>query len=243
MHMVMVSQLPFLPNQPTTTGRRGVGSGLSVLVHAVVLALAFSGLLSPSAVVEPPPAMVVDVVLDKPPPPPALPVQQVLPPPPIAPVRAAKPVPVKAPAAVKPASKASRLSETAPPVAAEAAAPAPAQSPAAVAAPVSAPLPPVAAAPDRSSVDPAIYLPGIKDRVQSMVVYPPLALRRGEHGVVHVKATLGPDGAVLDVSADENDEVSGRLRNAAIKAVQDSAPFPQMANTVKVTIPVIFEIR
>ena len=106
--------------------------------------------------------------------------------------------------------------------------------------PVEAPIPaPIA---ERVSVDPAIYLPGIKDRVQSMAVYPPLSLRRGEHGIVHVKAILAADGSVVDVSADDED-ISGRLRNAALKAVQDAAPFPPMSALVKVTIPVVFEIR
>jgi protein TonB len=92
-----------------------------------------------------------------------------------------------------------------------------------------------------------IYLAGIKDRVQDKVIYPSLSLRRGETGIVHVQTFLFRDGQVKEALA-EDDGISNRLKEAAIKAVKDASPYPHLPDAVpgepvKVTIPVVFEIR
>jgi len=231
--------LPHVPLPPTTTdGRRGVASTASILVHVAILAAALSGFwpkYNPPVV---PPDMVVEMVIEPPPPPPEPEHPKALPQP-LTPPQPTQLPPPKAMPRVKPTV----VPQTTTPSPDADALPAPAPV-AQIPAPVveekvaQPPPPPVA----KAAFDPRQYLPGIKERVQSKVVYPTLSLKRGEQGTVNVKAILSPDGSVEDATADE-DSNSGRLREAAIKAVKDGAPYPHMVETVKVTIPVVFEIR
>ena len=250
--IIAATHLSFLPERPTSTsGRRGVASSASLVLHVVVLAAALSGIWPKYVPPEVPPDMVVEVVLDEPPPPPPPPPPpepQPLKPEP-QPVTPPKPVPVPPKAAPQVKQQAPIPQATTP-------------SPDADAQPIPAPVAPPTPAPIqeertvqppptvRPAADPEVtkvYLSGIKGRVQDKVVYPSLSLKRGEQGTVHVHTSLSRDGAVVDVSADE-DGVSSRLRDAAVKAVKDAAPFPPMpdsvpGNPVQVTIPVVFEIR
>ena len=250
MNMVFAAvNLPLLPAPPTTsTGRKGMASAVSMSVHAAVVLLAISGVLPKAPIAVVPPDMVVEVVLEPPPPPPPPPVPQ----PEQAVQQPVTPQPVvPKPPKVAPLVKAAPIArETTP-------------SPDADAVPLPAPVVPTPAQPvaeerfvqptppvTKPVLDPEgtkIYLSGIKGRVQDRVVYPSLSLKRGEQGTVHVHTSLSRDGAVVDVSADEEGN-SPRLREAAIKAVKDAAPFPQMPESVpgdpvKITIPVVFEIK
>ncbi len=230
---------------PTTlAGRRtGMASMLSILLHGAVIAAALSGLWPKAEPPKPPPEMVVEVVLEPPPPP------MVSPPP--EPQVKPQPVVRQLPAPTKPIA---RVKPAPVPMATT-------PSPDAAAQEVAPPPPPVAtsektATPEspvrdtRPYVDPEltkIYLAGIVDRVKDRLVYPSLSLRRGEEGTVHVQTFLSRDGQVKDVSA-EDETVSGRLRDAAIKAVKDAAPYPHLPESVpgdpvKVTIPVVFALR
>ena len=214
----------------TAGGKRGLPSALSLLAHGLLLALVLSGVLTPPSPPPIPQAMVVELVAASPPPQPVAP--QVIPQP------QSVPVPAAAPAVHR--SSAPRPLKSAP------AAPAPVTANADAAPPatpvVPAPAAPVAAPVAAPAFDARQYLPGIKERVQSHVVYPPLSLRRGEQGTITVIATLAADGSVADVRVPD-ETVSLRLREAAVRAVQDAAPFPTMVEQVKVTIPVVFQIR
>ena len=234
MMTLTLSSMPFMAESPTTIpARRGVASGLSLAVHVSVALVAISGIWSQHHDVPLPPEMVVEVVLDHPPPPQPAVVQ---PPAPLPKQVAAPPKPVR----VQSPHPLQRQTVVTPDARSEPAADAVSQ-PAPMAQPVaqSAPPAPVAAKP---AFDPRQYLPGIKEKVQSQAVYPPLSLRRGEQGTVHVQTVLAADGSVIEASA-VDDNFSQRLRDAAIKAVRDAAPFASMAESVKVTIPVVFEIR
>ena len=236
-----------VPSAASTEGRRSLASTISVALHALMIVAAISGVGSKFVPPQVPPDMVVEVVLEPPPPPKVAPPPE---PPKVQPQTQTPPSPVVS----KPVA---RVSAKPVPVATT-------PSPDAVAEPVSA-APPVAEAkpvpqsvqqpPQPAEVNPSydpevakVYLSGIKELVQDKVVYPVLSLRRGEQGTVRVHTFLSRDGAVVDVAAAEDDGVSARLRDAAIKAVKDAAPYPHMPDTVpgnpvKVTIPVVFEIK
>lgn len=243
------TNLPLLPAPPTTVaGRRGVASAVSMSVHVAVVLIAISGILPKATIPVVPPDMVVEVVLEPPPPPP--------PPPPPEPQQALPQPVVPQPVAPRPPKAVPQVK----------AAPIPTQttpSPDANAVPLPAPVAPAPAAPvaeeqtyqpppqvSKPVSDPEgtkIYLSGIKGRVQEKVVYPTLSLKRGEQGTVHVHTSLSRDGTVVDISAEEEGN-SLRLREAAIKAIKDAAPFPPMpdgvpGDPVKITIPVVFEIK
>ena len=225
-------QLDFAAPPPTSTSQpKGMASAFSVLLHGLVLVAALCGFWPKTAVPVIPPAMVVEVVLDRPPP--VLPVVQDVPaPPPTAAAPLSRPHPHPHPA------KAS-LPQTISPTTTAAAVPLAPPSVPAPSSPEPAAAVPAAA---KAAVDLHRYLPGIQQRVQARVVYPRLSLRRGEQGVVKVNAELLADGSLAEVSAADQ-EISPRLREAALQAVKDAAPFPQMEDNVKVIIPVVFQIR
>ena len=234
MMTLTLSSMPFMAEPPTTIpARRGVASGLSLAVHVSVALVAISGIWSQHHDVPLPPEMVVEVVLDHPPPPKPAVVQPPAPLPkqvaaPPKPVRVQSPHPLQRQTVVTPDARSEPAAELEP-----------AATSVSSPAPVASPAPPVAA---KAAFDPRQYLPGIKDKVQSQAVYPPMSLRRGEQGPIHVDTVLAADGTVVEATS-RDESFSQRLRDAAIKAVRDAAPFPPMAESVKVTIPVVFEIR
>jgi protein TonB len=120
----------------------------------------------------------------------------------------------------------------------------------------SAPMPPQAAAPApppaTSTANAAAdgmqaYLSDIQRLVERHMVYPQIALRRGEQGMVPVRAVVARDGALLEAAAETTDTPLS-LRDAAVQAVRKAAPFPSLPLTVAaaqatLVIPVEFVIR
>lgn len=230
----------------TTDGRKGFASVLSWAAHGLIFALAISGIIPSAPVIEPPPDMVVQMIVEPPPPPP--PPQEVArpqPSPPPVPEPVVKPMARKAPPAPRP-PKPVLPSPQAP----LATTPSPAPE-APVLPPVAAPAPPVAATPQ--TANPASdglgtkrYLAGIQSLAERHLVYPPLSLRRGEQGEIHVHVKVTRSGDILDMDA--GDEGTGRLRAAALAALRESAPFPPLppsieGDPVDIVVPVQFTIN
>jgi periplasmic protein TonB len=90
------------------------------------------------------------------------------------------------------------------------------------------------------------YVRALRQRVQDRLVYPWMAVRHGQQGVVELEVHLGADGrlvaveVVAGVSADT-------LRGAAMAAVRGSAPFPfppgLAPRPLVVRLPVEFRLR
>jgi protein TonB len=250
------------PPPTTAMGRKWLATAVSWGIHAVILAVVASGILPASHIVQPPPEMVVQMVIEPPPPPPPPP-EEIKPLPPSPPVAKAEP-PRKEPPPVH------RRIEPPKPVpppevkAPQSAQPAPAPVPTAPSPDADAPkLPPVSApeaappgpAATKSSPapEPAVdgtgakqYLSGIQQLAQQHLVYPPLSLRRGEQGEIHVHVKVNRAGEVLSMDAGE--EGTGRLRIAALEAIRESSPFPPLpssihGDTVDIVVPVRFIIN
>lgn len=69
------------------------------------------------------------------------------------------------------------------------------------------------------------YILRLHDLVSARKAYPPQSLRQGEQGTVHLRITIAADGALIDITAKDED-APPRLKRAAIQAVRDAAPFP-----------------
>jgi protein TonB len=239
---------------PTSAmGRKGLAGGLSWIIHGIILALALSGILPSPPIVQPPPEMVVEMVAEPPPPPPPPepeaakpqpppPVPQAAPPPrkmAAPPKPLPQPQPKPAPTPVQPAPLA-----TAPSPAADAPVMPPVSAPAQPAEPVAQPAPPPPPAGDGEGTK--RYLNGIQKLAEQHLVYPPLSLRRGEQGEIHVHVKVTRTGEVL--AMDAGSEGTGRLREAALAAIRESAPFPPLPQSiggdpVDIVVPVRFIIN
>jgi protein TonB len=90
------------------------------------------------------------------------------------------------------------------------------------------------------------YVRALRQRVQERLVYPWMAVRRGQQGVVELELRLGPEGRLIGVEV-----VAGAggdaLRAAAVAAVRRSAPFPFPAGVearpLVIRLPVEFRLR
>ena len=90
------------------------------------------------------------------------------------------------------------------------------------------------------------YVRALRQRVQERIVYPWMAVRRGQQGVVELEVRLAADGRLVavEVLAGGSADV---LREAAVSAVRSSAPFPfppgLTARPLVVRLPVEFRLR
>jgi protein TonB len=86
----------------------------------------------------------------------------------------------------------------------------------------------------------------LRRRVQERLVYPWLAVRRGLTGTVELEIELDAAGRVVALAA-VGPEAPRLLRDAALKAVRDAAPFPLppgvAPRALAVRLPVVFELR
>lgn len=90
------------------------------------------------------------------------------------------------------------------------------------------------------------YVRELRRRVQERLVYPWLAVRRGLTGTVELEIELDAAGRVVALAA-VGPEAPRLLRDAALKAVRDAAPFPLppgvAPRALAVRLPVVFELR
>ena len=90
------------------------------------------------------------------------------------------------------------------------------------------------------------YVRALRQRIQDRLVYPWMAVRRGQQGVVELELRLGPDGrlAAVEVVAGASADT---LRVAALAAVRGSVPFPfppgLAARPLVIRLPVEFRLR
>jgi protein TonB len=82
----------------------------------------------------------------------------------------------------------------------------------------------------------------ISRRVRSKLVYPAQARRTGLDGIVEVLFTLHTDGSVSGISVKKSAGVA-MLDAAAIAAIESAAPFRAPPVSVKLLIPVVFNLR
>jgi TonB family protein len=79
------------------------------------------------------------------------------------------------------------------------------------------------------------------------VTYPEEARRRGEEGMVYVKALVGEDGKVAEAAVDPEKPASAVLAQAALEAVKQYVfePARSKGNPVEVwiVVPVKFQLR
>ncbi|MGV1099489.1 energy transducer TonB [Thiovibrio sp. JS02] len=92
----------------------------------------------------------------------------------------------------------------------------------------------------------AQYLQLVRERIASCKKYPPLARRRQLEGRVGIRFLLAGTGGAQEirVSASSGQEI---LDRAAIRAVQDAAPFPPppaglLAGAVVVELNIVFNL-
>ncbi|HSE95974.1 MAG TPA: energy transducer TonB, partial [Methylomirabilota bacterium] len=90
------------------------------------------------------------------------------------------------------------------------------------------------------------YVQGLRQRIQGHLRYPWLAARRGLQGVVELEVRLSPEGGLAGVDV-IGGAAAGPLREAALRAVRDAAPFPLPAGVparpLTIRLPVVFELR
>ncbi|MDR1362501.1 MAG: TonB family protein [Spirochaetaceae bacterium] len=82
----------------------------------------------------------------------------------------------------------------------------------------------------------------ISRRIRSRLVYPAQARRTGLDGVVEVLFTLNVDGGVVDISIKKSAGAE-ILDEAAIAAIKSAAPFRAPPVSVKLLVPVVFNLR
>lgn len=90
------------------------------------------------------------------------------------------------------------------------------------------------------------YLRTLRQRVQDRLVYPWMAVRRGQRGTVELEVRLGADGRLIGVEVVAGPSVDA-LRAAAVTAVRGAAPFPfppgVAGRALIVRLPVEFRLR
>lgn len=90
------------------------------------------------------------------------------------------------------------------------------------------------------------YVRAVRQRIQDRLVYPWMAVRRGQEGVVELEVRLGPDGRLVGVEIVAGVSADA-LRGAAVSAVRGSAPFPfppgLAPRPLVVRLPVEFRLR
>jgi TonB family protein len=78
------------------------------------------------------------------------------------------------------------------------------------------------------------------------LVYPWVAVRRGQHGVVELEVRLGPEGRLVGVEVLAGAPAES-LRAAAVTAVRGAAPFPfppgLQGRALIIRLPVEFRLR
>lgn len=83
--------------------------------------------------------------------------------------------------------------------------------------------------------------------VKADITYPEEARKRGEQGIVHVKALVGKDGHVRDASVDPSKPASPLLAGAAVEAVKTWTFEPAMAKgepvEIWIVVPVNFKLH
>ena len=80
-------------------------------------------------------------------------------------------------------------------------------------------------------------------RVESNKEYPYMAMKRNQHGVVTVYATISAGGSLLDSGIAGSSGVSS-LDKAALAAVRSSCPFEHGAgDTITITVPIHFYLQ
>ena len=96
----------------------------------------------------------------------------------------------------------------------------------------------------------AAYTEGLHARLNRAAQrsYPTRSINRGEEGVVPVLLTIGRDGKLLQVRVLDDTLAADRLVGAAIRAIQNSAPFPQFAadmggEPIEITIRLGYSLR
>ncbi|MDR2659320.1 MAG: TonB family protein [Spirochaetaceae bacterium] len=82
----------------------------------------------------------------------------------------------------------------------------------------------------------------ISRRVRSKLVYPAQARRTGLDGAVEILFTLGADGGVSGISVKKS-AGSEMLDEAAIAAIKSAAPFRPPPVSIKLLLPVVFNLR
>jgi TonB family protein len=90
------------------------------------------------------------------------------------------------------------------------------------------------------------YVRALRQRVQDRLVYPWMAARRGQQGVVELEVRVGAEGRLVGVEV-----VAGAhaetLRTAAVTAVRGAAPFPfppgVPGRPLVIRLPVEFQLR
>lgn len=90
------------------------------------------------------------------------------------------------------------------------------------------------------------YVRALRQRIQDRLVYPWMAVRRGQQGVVELEVRLGPEGRLVGVEVVAGPTAEA-LRRAAVAAVRGSAPFPfppgVEGRPLVIRLPVEFRLR
>ena len=94
--------------------------------------------------------------------------------------------------------------------------------------------------------DYAVYFARLRQRIQEVLRYPPVARRRGVTGTVHLEIAVEPDGAIATVSviASSSHEVLDRAAVDAARSIP-RLPFPSdvRPRPLRVRLPVVFELQ
>jgi len=94
--------------------------------------------------------------------------------------------------------------------------------------------------------DYAVYFARLRQRLQEVLRYPPVARRRGITGTVHLEIAVEPDGAIAAVSviASSSHEILDRAAVDAARSVP-RVPFPSdvRPRALRVRLPVVFELQ
>ncbi|MBI4593244.1 MAG: energy transducer TonB, partial [Candidatus Rokubacteria bacterium] len=90
------------------------------------------------------------------------------------------------------------------------------------------------------------YLDQYRRRIQELLRYPAPARRRGLSGTVQLELTIGPAGAISQVTVVGSSSHSV-LDDAAVETVRSLRPLPFPADLppriLRVRLPVVFELR
>jgi TonB family protein len=90
------------------------------------------------------------------------------------------------------------------------------------------------------------YVRRLRERVQRRLVYPRMAVRRGEQGTVELDVEVGPDGRLAGIVVVEGAGPAA-LAAAAVEAVRAAGPFPfpdgLPPRALVIRLPVVFRLR